>query len=155
MALMAANEESFTVKSTPAARVGLQGYSVREEGDQIWVQNAEGTWVINKADIVGREAWTGVVDERFSGKPETIYVEGDAEIFEVRSVRLKALRAYPLALGEKARADKKIQADMAMQSNFGDLETLAAVDAGAPAPPVTRSLLPDTTGWGCVYGKDD
>ena len=146
---MASHEDKFVVKPNLHRRVGFQGYIQNDGGDQVWIRNAEGTWIINKDDIVGQTEWTGVADKRFTGKPLTIYVKGDAEIFEIRSVKLKALREWPLAIAPASRACAETKADMkSMAFLHNEMQEEAAAT-------ITRSLKPDTTGWGSVYGKDD
>lgn len=151
---MVSESDEFIVKPTLRQRVGLQGYVQSDDGEQVWLKSAEGTWIVNKSDIVGETEWTGVRDARFSGRPATVYVRGDAEIYEIRTVKLKALREWPLAIAPQARASAQLPCDLKMPAVLRDEVVLEAGDAGAPPPP-TRSLKPDTTGWGSVYGRDD
>lgn len=146
---MSTKDDKFVVTPNPHRRVGFQGYLQNDGEDQIWICNADGTWIINKDDIVGRTEWTGVADKRFTGKPLTVYVKGDAEIFEIRAVKLKALRAWPPAIAPAARACSETKTDMKTAMYFNEM--LEAETAAT----ITRSLKPDTTGWGSVYGKDD
>src|SRR5262245_47209177 len=134
---MSIKDDKFVVKQNPHRRVGFQGYLQNDGEDQIWISNSEGTWIINKDDIVGQSEWTGVADKRFSGKPLTVYVKGDAEIFEIRAVKLKALRAWPLAIAPASRACAETKTDTKSAMFFMN-EMLEAETAAT----ITRSLKP-------------
>ena len=57
---------------TPTYSPPLRGYLIKDDHDKIWVQDRQGTWIINKSDLVTSGAWDGV-DPRFSGKPVCVF----------------------------------------------------------------------------------
>jgi hypothetical protein len=95
--------DGITVDSAPPPSVSLTGYLVRERDGQLWIQDQLGMWIVNASDIVGREDWHGVADSRYSGEPGVFYIQGDAEIFEVVPIKLKAVESAPFAMLTSAR----------------------------------------------------
>lgn len=91
------------VRSSEPPSVSLTGYLTRERDGQLWIQDQVGTWIVNASDIVGRGEWEGVKDSRYSGKPGVFHIQGDAEIYEVVPLKLKAVHQAPMAMLTTAR----------------------------------------------------
>jgi hypothetical protein len=79
----------------PVVSVPLRGYLVREDDDRMWIQDQEGTWIVNKADLHTRESWDGI-DPRYSGDPVCVFIRQGAEIYEVRPYKIQLGGSFSL-----------------------------------------------------------
>ncbi len=143
--------ESYLPPHPPLA-IPLKGYLLKEAAEQFWIQDYQGTWIVNAQDVVGRGDWEGVDDSRFSGTPGIFYVRDGAEISEVRTVKVKAVRDWPLAIAESTRG-----AGVKGASNLDALarERADALQTADYECVATYSMAPDKTGWGMRIHRDD
>jgi hypothetical protein len=144
--------DPYAIPERPPLAIPLKGYLVKETAEQVWVQDNQGTWIVNAKDIVGRDEWAGMRDARFSGTPGIFHVKDGAEIKEIRTVTVKALRDWPLAISESTRG-----AEVKGGSNLDSLararvQQLQTTDYECVA---TYSMGADHTGWGMVIHRDD
>jgi hypothetical protein len=117
-------EADLNLTRPPAPAIPLKGYLIREESEQIWVVDQQGTWIINVSDLTGRGEWSGVIDNRFSGSPGIFYIRDGAEIKMVRTVKIKASLDWPLAIAANARESQEAgdtAVDMLVQNQLSVL----------------------------------
>lgn len=106
------------VLSNRVPSVPLRGYIVKQENDQIWVQDGGGTWLVNTKDVTGRAKWDGR-DSRFKGEPVCLYIKQGAEIFEIRKLVIE-IDNTPITFGQDSSAApvKGMDVMMALESGW-------------------------------------
>ena len=122
---MTTTKKAFEVPARPPLAAPLKGYAVKEDGEQVWVQDQQSTWIIDAKDVIGRSEWAGVADSRFSGKPGIFHIRDGAEISEVRTVKIKAALNWPLAIADKTRGSEVVGAsnvDALASERLGELQ---------------------------------
>jgi hypothetical protein len=125
----------------PDVSVPLRGYLVREDDDRMWIQDREGTWIVDKADLQTRESWDGI-DPRYSGDPVCVFIRQGAEIYEVRpykiqlggSFSLRNLQERSSVVGTeemRAKEEQWLRNLGARHLGFTEDETLAPLTTGS------------------------
>lgn len=143
----------------PVASVPLRGYVVEQDNERIWIQDREGTWAVNKADVVATQEWDGS-DPRFRGKPTCVFIRDGADILEIRPYRVKIAR-LPITLGtggDKPTVEGEESMRMLESRAFRHLGFLNDIDPGPLLPPVigtTVCCYGDPSGFGLICEGDD
>jgi hypothetical protein len=80
----------------PIRGVPLRGYMFNDDGEQLYIQDHYGTWIVKKVDTVAIVDWDGK-NPGFKGKPICAFIKEGSEIHELRRYRIER-KNHPITL---------------------------------------------------------
>jgi hypothetical protein len=141
----------------PVPSVPLRGYIVEEDANRVWIQDREGTWAVNRSDIVATQEWKGN-DPRFQGKPTCVFIRDGADIFEIKPYKVK-MSSLPITLESQGKEPAHEGERMMRKLEQKYVRHLGFLNEVDPGPLVligtTVCCYGDPSGFGLICEGDD
>jgi len=138
--------------------ISLVGYLAKEDENQVWIQDREGTWIIDKSDVVGIKEHEPKV-KGFGSKAVCAFIRDGAEIYEMRPWKID-LNAKPITICDpKSLPDVIGQKELRSLGNqwrrHVGLKAARKADCTTECTPYTSTCEVDLPGGGTEFLADD